>query len=63
MNIKGLPYRTVWVEYPDIVAVLEKIGAPPAGKAPDGSPKYTLPAIYDPNTKLLCLNPLPSCDI
>ena len=62
MNTKGIPCTTVWVEYPDIVAVLEKIGAPPAGKAPDGSPKYTLPAIYDPNTKLLCLNPLPSCD-
>ncbi|CDO76080.1 hypothetical protein BN946_scf184649.g6 [Trametes cinnabarina] len=51
LNIKGLPYKTVWVEYPDIEAVSRKIGAAPTEKKADGSPKYTLPAIYDPNTK------------
>ena len=30
---------------------MKKIGAPPTEEAPDGSPRYTLPAIYDPNTK------------
>lgn len=50
MNIKGLPYRTVWVEYPDIEALYKKASAEAAEKQADGSPYYTLPAIYDPNT-------------
>ncbi|KAI0647967.1 hypothetical protein C8Q79DRAFT_541972 [Trametes meyenii] len=52
LNYKGLPYRTVWVEYPDIEAVLRNIGALPTTTKADGSPLYTLPAIYDPNTKI-----------
>ncbi len=51
MNIKGIPYKTVWVEYPDIAALCKKIGAGPTGTESDGQPLYTLPAIYDPNTK------------
>ncbi|PIL22626.1 hypothetical protein GSI_15317 [Ganoderma sinense ZZ0214-1] len=51
LNYKGLPYTTVWVEYPDIAPLSKKIGAAPTDKAPDGTPQYTLPAIYDPNTK------------
>ncbi|KAI0372258.1 hypothetical protein BV20DRAFT_940572 [Pilatotrama ljubarskyi] len=51
LNVKGIPYKTVWVEYPDIEAVLRKIGALPTEHKADGSPLYTLPAIYDPNTK------------
>ncbi|PIL22576.1 hypothetical protein GSI_15265 [Ganoderma sinense ZZ0214-1] len=51
LNIKGIPYRTVWVEYPDIKPLLLKVGAPAAEKLPDGTPLYTLPAIYDPNTQ------------
>ncbi|KAI0826891.1 hypothetical protein BC628DRAFT_1338719 [Trametes gibbosa] len=51
LNVKGIPYKTVWVEYPDIETVLRKIGASAAEKRKDGSPYYTLPAIYDPNTK------------
>uniref|UniRef100_A0A5K1JT30 Thiol-transferase Tc52 n=1 Tax=Ganoderma boninense TaxID=34458 RepID=A0A5K1JT30_9APHY len=51
LNIKGIPYRTVWVEYPVIKPLLLKIGAPAAEKLPDGTPLYTLPTIYDPNTK------------
>ena len=50
MNIKGIPYTTVWVEYPNIAAVCKKIGASPTAKWPDGTPQYTLPAIFDPNT-------------
>ncbi|KAG5642389.1 hypothetical protein DXG03_002847 [Asterophora parasitica] len=50
LNFKGLPYKTVWVEYPDIEEVSKKIGAPPTGTKPDGSPFYTLPAIFDPST-------------
>ena len=51
LNIKGIPYRTVWVEYPDIVALSKQIGVGPTSTDPDGSPHYTLPAIYDPNTR------------
>ncbi|PIL22614.1 hypothetical protein GSI_15304 [Ganoderma sinense ZZ0214-1] len=51
LNIKALPYRTVWVEYPDIETLYKKVGAEAVEKKADGSPYYTLPAIYDPNTK------------
>ncbi|OSC97239.1 glutathione transferase FuA class [Trametes coccinea BRFM310] len=51
LNYKGLPYKTMWVEYPDIEAVSRSLGLSPTSTKPDGSPKYTLPAIYDPNTK------------
>ncbi|OAX43975.1 hypothetical protein K503DRAFT_730497 [Rhizopogon vinicolor AM-OR11-026] len=50
LNIKGVPYETVWVEYPDIEALAKKIGAPSTGTKDDGSPSYTLPIINDPNT-------------
>ncbi|KAI0356412.1 hypothetical protein OH77DRAFT_1519948 [Trametes cingulata] len=50
LNLKGIPYKSVWVEYPDIKTVMLKIGALPTSQKADG-PHYTLPAIYDPNTK------------
>ncbi|KAG5652515.1 hypothetical protein H0H81_004745 [Sphagnurus paluster] len=42
----GLPFETVWVEFPDIAAVSKRIGALPT----DNKHYYTLPAIHDPNT-------------
>jgi len=51
LNLKGLKYKTEWVEYPDIEGVLKKLGASPTEKKPDGGYQYTLPVIYDPNTK------------
>lgn len=50
MNYKGIPYRTEWVEYPDIEPLSKRLGIDPTGKKPDGSPYYTLPAIHDPST-------------
>lgn len=50
LNIKGIPYRTVWVEFPDIEPLCKKIGAPASMKRRDGTPLYTLPVIFDPNT-------------
>lgn len=50
LNIKGVAYKTEWVEYPDIEALAKKIGAPPTGAKADGCPSYTLPIINDPNT-------------
>ncbi|KAF8555991.1 hypothetical protein OG21DRAFT_1410007 [Imleria badia] len=50
LNIKGVPYKTEWVEYPDIEALAKKIGALPTSTRADGTPYYTLPIINDPNT-------------
>jgi len=50
LNYKGIPYKTVWVEFPDIEALCKEIGAKPTSTKLDGSPLYTLPAIYDPST-------------
>ncbi|KAF4604181.1 hypothetical protein EYR40_001364 [Pleurotus pulmonarius] len=47
LNIKGIPYETVWVEYPDIEDVCKKIGAAPTSK--EGA-RYTLPVIQDKTT-------------
>lgn len=51
LNVKGIPYKTVWVEYPDIIEVCKELGAAPTGINGDGDPYYTLPVIYDPATK------------
>ncbi|KAI0725636.1 hypothetical protein C8Q72DRAFT_749831, partial [Fomitopsis betulina] len=48
LNIKDLPYRTQWLEYPDIAGYLRALGVPPT--APGTIAPYTLPAIYDPKT-------------
>lgn len=50
LNVKGVAYKTEWVEYPDIEALAQKIGAPATGTKSDGTPLYTLPIINDPNT-------------
>ncbi|KAI0684281.1 glutathione transferase GTE1 [Cytidiella melzeri] len=49
LNYKGIPYKTEWVEYPDIEALCKKIGASATTKK-DGRDHYTLPVIYDPST-------------
>lgn len=51
LNLKGIPYKTIWVEYPDIAKVCKEIGAAPTGINDDGDIYYTLPVIYDPATK------------
>ncbi|KAJ7037834.1 hypothetical protein C8F04DRAFT_1209756 [Mycena alexandri] len=49
-NFKGLAYKTVWVEYPDIEDLCKKIGAEPTMIRKNGVPYYTLPVIQDPQT-------------
>ncbi|KAJ7222192.1 hypothetical protein GGX14DRAFT_175374, partial [Mycena pura] len=51
LNFKGLAYRTVWVEYPDIEAFCKSIGAEPTMIRKNGTPYYSLPVIQDPNTE------------
>ncbi|KAJ8517428.1 hypothetical protein ONZ45_g5389 [Pleurotus djamor] len=50
LNYKGLAYKTIWVEYPDIESLCKKIGAEPTSKKADGRPHYTLPVIHDQTT-------------
>ncbi|KAJ7088884.1 hypothetical protein B0H15DRAFT_922830 [Mycena belliarum] len=50
LNFKNIPFKIVWVEYPDIERVSKEIGAPPTSNKPDGRPHYTLPMIHDPST-------------
>ncbi|KAJ3517323.1 hypothetical protein NLJ89_g584 [Agrocybe chaxingu] len=52
LNYKRIPYKTEWVEYPDIEPLCKRLGIAPTGKKEDGSGRdhYTLPAIYDPST-------------
>lgn len=50
LQLKGLPFKTVWLEYPDIGPTMKKIGAEATSKWEDGSPWYTLPVIHDSTT-------------
>jgi hypothetical protein len=47
LNLKKLPYRTVYVEFPDIARVSKEAGIPSPLMLPDGTPHYTCPAIVD----------------
>ncbi|KAJ7134418.1 glutathione S-transferase [Mycena epipterygia] len=50
LNLKGLAYKTVWVEYPDIEDRCKAIGAAPTMIRKNGTPYYSLPVIQDPKT-------------
>ncbi|KAG9013754.1 hypothetical protein FRB90_005714 [Tulasnella sp. 427] len=50
LNLKGLPYRTEWVSYPDIEPTFEKLGIKHTSLKSDGRPHFTCPAIIDPIT-------------
>ena len=50
LNMKGLAYKTVWVDFCDIQQEMEKIGAPFTDIRPDGTQIRTVPTIHDPAT-------------
>ncbi|KAG2147882.1 uncharacterized protein EDB93DRAFT_393940 [Suillus bovinus] len=50
LNYKKLTYITRWVETTDIASVCKSLGIPPTSTLPDGTPKYTLPALIDNTT-------------
>ncbi|KAL5532181.1 hypothetical protein ACEPAF_5745 [Sanghuangporus sanghuang] len=50
LKYKGVPYKTEWVEYPDIEPTLKKLSGAPTSKKDDGRDHYTLPAIHDSAT-------------
>jgi glutathione S-transferase len=51
LNYKRIPYKTVWIHYADVQSAMKAIGAEPnVAKVVNGTPRYTLPTIFDPNT-------------
>ncbi|KAJ2913871.1 hypothetical protein MD484_g6539, partial [Candolleomyces efflorescens] len=48
LNYRNIPYKTEWVEFPDIEPLCKARGVPPTKVNTDGTPLYTIPAIYDP---------------
>ena len=48
---KGIPFVSEWWDFDKIEPKSKELGIAPTGKKPDNSPRYTLPAIYDPATK------------
>lgn len=54
LNYKGIPYRTEWIEYPEIAPLLTSLGVE-ANPPPTPFP-FTLPAIYDPRTRIAMMD-------
>ncbi len=51
LNFKGIPYRTEWIEFPDIEALYKRLGVPAGATQQDGvTPYYFLPLIHDLST-------------
>ncbi|KAJ3510855.1 hypothetical protein NLJ89_g4435 [Agrocybe chaxingu] len=51
LNYKRIPYKTEWVEYPDIEPLCKRLGIAPTDKKKDGSGRrtnYSLPASTEP---------------
>jgi len=59
LNYKQLPYKTQWIEYPDIELFCKNKGIAPTGTKTDGSPFYTLPAIHDDTTGVFLADSVP----
>ncbi|KAJ7762333.1 hypothetical protein DFH07DRAFT_407947 [Mycena maculata] len=47
LNFKGVPHKTVFLEYLEIEPLCKKIGAKPTSET---APHYTLPVLYDSST-------------
>ncbi|KAI0258191.1 hypothetical protein BC834DRAFT_912706 [Gloeopeniophorella convolvens] len=50
LNYKAIPHKTEWVEFHDIAALAQRLGAPPTAHRRDGTPFYTVPILVDPRT-------------
>lgn len=60
LNYKSIPYRTEWVEYPQIESLAQRLGVKPTSlKADRVMPEYTLPIIHDESTGVSIANSLP----
>ncbi|KAG8942499.1 hypothetical protein FRC03_003144 [Tulasnella sp. 419] len=45
LNYKRIPYKTVWLAFPDVSTTLKQIGVPPLSIRADGTPIYCCPSI------------------
>ena len=45
LNYKKIPYKTVWLSFPDIKPTLQKLGFRPSAVSRDGTEYWTLPVI------------------
>jgi len=50
LNFKSIPYKTTWVQLPDISRIRQNLNIPACRKFADGTDFYTLPILVDPNT-------------
>ncbi|KAL4758143.1 uncharacterized protein BDW70DRAFT_170606 [Aspergillus foveolatus] len=50
LNFKSIPYKTTWVDLPDIAKTRKSLGIPAGRKFADGSEFYTLPILVDSAT-------------
>ena len=50
LNFKGIPYKTEFLELPDVQKFCIEKRIPPTRTWNDGSPFYTFPVIHDPST-------------
>ncbi|KAI0315620.1 hypothetical protein OF83DRAFT_1173644, partial [Amylostereum chailletii] len=50
LNIKKIPYETVWLETADVNPTMKQLGVPPTAVR-GGRPFYSVPTIYDPSTQ------------
>ncbi|KAJ2929445.1 hypothetical protein H1R20_g7649, partial [Candolleomyces eurysporus] len=50
LNLKGIEHQTEWILSCDLEKRLRELDIPPSEIEPDGTPAYTVPAIYDSST-------------
>lgn len=50
LNYRGLDYKVVYLEYPDMAQMYQSMGIAASSKKRDGTPRYTLPVIHDSGT-------------
>ncbi|KAH8992597.1 hypothetical protein EDB86DRAFT_3079196 [Lactarius hatsudake] len=51
LNYKSIPHKTEWVEFPDIAALAQRVGASHTVLLHGGQPLYTVPILRDPTTE------------
>ncbi|KAM0256280.1 hypothetical protein ACHAQJ_005045 [Trichoderma viride] len=59
LNYKQIPYRTIFLEMPDIEPTLKELGLPPHHPATGSKIKYTVPTIHHVPTNKYLMDSLP----
>lgn len=53
LNYKGLPYKTEWVEYPDLRPKFQSLGIPPNHPEVNSAAEYSSPAVHLPDGRYI----------